>query len=57
MKKMVMVIYHRGSEVGEYGMKEILNTTSYKNKTIKELIDEMEEKDFTIRFKYREKEG
>lgn len=57
MKKMVMVIYHKGSEVGEYGMKEILNTTSYKNKTVKELIDEMEEKDFTIRFKYREKEG
>ena len=53
MKKLMVVLYNNDEEVGALGMKELMNLPSYENKTVKELIEEMADKNMTIKFKYR----
>lgn len=54
MKKLMIMIYdEKDSEVGALGMRELVNLPSYENKTIKQLVEEMSEKNMTVKFKYK----
>lgn len=53
MKKFMVVLYKEQTEIGALGMQELLNLPAYKEKTVKDLVQEMNQKNLSVKVEYR----